>query len=106
MRLSLLLGAVALLAAAPVSAQQAGPDPASTYVHPGHAGEAVRVTTYAERPTERGRLARRYQGLYANRAVRTAPPVRRARAAAPTFDSPRASFIRRGGSYFQVVPAR
>lgn len=105
---TLLLGATALLLASSASAQDAPePDPQSSFVLSSHAGEALRVTTYDQRPTERGRLAARYRGLRANR---TAPAPRRlvtnATPAAPTFDTPRHSFVRRGGSYFQVVPAQ
>lgn len=103
----LLLGAAVLFVAAPASAQQAAPSPRATYVQPHHAGEAVRVTTYAERPAGRGRLAARYRGIRVNRTERAAPRlVTNATPAAPTFDSPRHSFVRRGGSFFQVVPAR
>ena len=83
------------------------PDPGSTYVHDAHAGEALRVTTYDQRPTERGRLAARYRGLRANRTVHTSTRlVTGLRPAERTFDTPRHSYVRRGGSYFQVVPTR
>ncbi|MEM6286041.1 MAG: hypothetical protein AAF845_02665 [Bacteroidota bacterium] len=105
---TLLLGAAAFFLAASASAQDApAPDPSSTYVHPAHAGEALRVTTYDQRPTERGRLAARYVGLRANRSAKAAPRlVTGLQPAERTFDTPRHTYVRRGGSYFQVVPAQ
>ena len=108
-----LLG-VGLLAAlaAPVSAQEApaeAPRPAlqSTYVVPSGPGEAVRVTVYARRPAQQGRLAWRYKGLRANRTVRMpSPRAAVAVPAAPVYRSPRAHYVRRYGSYFQVLPRR
>ena len=104
MRLALLLGAAALATAAPASAQQAGPAPTSTYVQPHHAGEALRVTTYAERPSGPGRLAARYRGLRANRSVHAPQGAHRTRVVSRTVETPRGTFIRQGGSFFQVVP--
>lgn len=97
----------AVLVAAPASAQEApAPSPESTYVAPTHSGEAVRITTYAERPTEPGRLARRYRGLRANRSHAASAPVGRATVVEPVTRTPQGAFIQRNGSYFQVVPAR
>lgn len=97
----------ALVAAAPASAQDApAPTPQSTFVAPVHSGEAVRVTTYAARPADRGRLARRYRGLRANRTALRVPAVAPATVVEPVTRTPRAAFIQRNGSFFQVVPAR
>ncbi len=107
MRLLSLAAVVTVLTiAAPASAQEApAPDPQSTYVAPAHSGEALRVTTYVQRPQATGRLAQRYKGLRANRSAPTASPqLVRPRPVARTYSSPRASFIRIGGSFFQVVP--
>ncbi|MDT0630857.1 hypothetical protein RQM47_12220 [Rubrivirga sp. S365] len=109
-----LAAAFAALVAAPATAQEtpagtpAGtPAEGSTYVVPSGPGEAVRVTTYARRPAERGRLARRYKGLRANRTAPVAtPPAARVVPAAPLYRSPRAAYVRRYGSYFQVVRRR
>lgn len=104
--------ALALVAALPAAAQDApaeSPRPSlrSTYVAPAGPGEAVRITVYARRPVGPGRLAQRYKGLRANRTVRTqSSRAARATPAAPLHRSPRATFIRQGGSYFQVVPNR
>lgn len=108
MRLAL-LGLVALaFAVAPAQAQQQNrPSLRSTYVVPSHQGEAIRVTTYARRPPQRGRLARRYRGLRANRSPQQqARIVSGGRVAERTYSTPQHSFVRRGGSYFQVVPRR
>ncbi len=97
----------ALAFATPASAQDApAPDPRSTYVAPTHPGEAVRVTTYERRPEPQGRLARRYKGVRANRSTAEAPPVVRALPVARTYSTTRAAFVRRGGSFFQVLPRR
>ena len=96
-----------LALAAPASAQDAPePDPKSTYVAPTHPGEAVRITTYDQRPTERGRLARRYKGIRVNRSAPSPAPLVRAEPVARTYSSPRATFVRRGGTFFQVLPRR
>ena len=101
----LLLGLAALAFAVPAQAQEARPAPAVTFVVPSMPGEAVRVTTYDRRPTERGRLARRYRGLRANRTARPAGPrLVRAEPAERTVSTPRHTFVRRGGSFYQVVP--
>ena len=91
------LGLLALAFAAPTQAQEAiRPSLRSTFVVPAHAGEAVRVTTYA----------RRYRGIRMNRAPRQAMRTVQARPAAPLFSTPSQSYVRKGGSYFRVVPAR
>ena len=100
------LGLLALAFAMPAQAQAAQPAPQSMFVVPSHPGEAVRVTTYAQRPSDRGRLARRYRGLRANRTARSGLSVVSARPAAPTVSSPRHTWVRRGGSFYQVVPER
>ena len=98
------LGLLALAFALPAQAQETvRPSPQSTFVVPAHKGEAVRITTYAERPSDRGRLARRYRGLRANRTVSAGLPAVPARAVAPTVSSPRYTWIRQGGSFYQVV---
>lgn len=105
MRLAL-LAAVGLFVVSPAHAQSAQPSLRSTYVVPSMPGEAVRITVYARRPPQQGRLARRYRGLRANlspqRGYRAVP----AQAAAPLVQSPRHQFVRRNGSYFPVVPRR
>ena len=102
------LGLAALaFAAVPAQAQEAiRPSLRSTFVVPSHSGEAVRITTYAQRPPQQGRLSRRYRGLRANRSPQATARVVRALPVAPTVSSPRHSFVRVGGSYYQVVPAR
>ncbi|WP_412062844.1 hypothetical protein [Rubrivirga sp. IMCC45206] len=101
------LGLLALAFAAPTQAQEAiRPSLRSTFVVPAHAGEAIRVTTYARRPPQRGRLARRYRGIRVNRSPRQAMHAVPARPAAPLFSTPSQSYVRKGGSYFRVVPAR
>lgn len=106
--LSLAAGLITLALAAPASAQDApAPHPQSTFVAPTHAGEAVRVTTYEQRPSEQGRLARRYKGIRANRSVPTeTAPIARIQPAARTYSTPRTSFIQRGGTFFQILPRR
>lgn len=111
MRFLLALGLLAALAV-PAAAQDApeatapAPHPESTFVIPSHSGEAVRVTTYAERPTGRGRLAARYRGLRVYREARPAARAARAVVVEPVLRTPRATFIERAGSRFQVLPAR
>ncbi|WP_412067341.1 hypothetical protein [Rubrivirga sp. IMCC43871] len=101
------LGLLALAFAAPTQAQEAiRPSLRSTFVVPAHAGEAVRVTTYARRPPQQGRLARRYRGIRANRTLRQPMRAVQARPAAPVFRTPSQSYVRVGGSYFLVVPTR
>ena len=100
------LGLLAALAAAPAVAQDAeatGPDPRSTFVVPALPGEAVRVTTYAERPAGRGRLAARYRGLRVHRTAPVAARPVRALVVEPVVRTPRAAFVERAGSHFQVV---
>ena len=106
------LAVAALLAVAAVPAQaqeapapQARPGLRSTYVVPSMPGEAVRVTIYARRPPEQGRLARRYRGLRANRTQQASVPrVVQTRPVERTFSTPQHSFVKRGGSFFQVLP--
>lgn len=106
MRLLPLL-ALALGLAATASAQTpAEPSPASTFVVPAHPGEAVRVTTYAQRPAEQGRLARRYRGIHVQRSTPGPAPVVRARPVARTYSTPRDAFVRQGGTFFRLVPRR
>jgi len=103
----LVFGLLALAVAAPSRAQRVvTPEPGSTYVVPSHRGEAVRITTYERRPVERGRLARRYLGLRANRTPRAAARPVSLRPTAPLIETPRGTFVRRGTSYFPVVRAR
>ena len=101
-----LLALAALFTVAPALAQRAAtPDPSSTYVVPSRPGEVVRVTTYAQRPTVGERLER-YRNVRAERSgVRPRRAVR-ARLAAPTVSTTRRAYVRRGGSYFPVVPQR
>jgi hypothetical protein len=108
MRFPLALGLLAALAA-PAAAQDApaaSPHPESTFVVPSHPGEAVRVTTYAARPTGPGRLAARYRGLRVNRTAPVALRPVRALVVEPVLRTPRAAFVERAGSRFQIVPAR
>ena len=69
-------------------------------------GEAVRVTTYARRPPQRGRLSRQYRGLRANRSPRQVQIATGGRVAERTYSTPQHTFVKRGGSFFQVVPRR
>ena len=96
----------ALAAAAPASAQSTPTADSSTVVVPSLPGEALRVTTADRQPPRQGRLARRYRGIRANRVASVGASVVSARPVAPTISTPRAAFIRRGGSYFQVVRSR
>ena len=99
------LGLVALAFAAAPQAQQNRPSLRSTYVVPSMPGEAVRVTTYARRPPQQGRLSRRYRGLRANRSPQQHARIASGgRVAERTYSTPRHTFVKRGGSYFQVVP--
>ena len=99
------LGLVALtFAAAPAQAQQNRPSLRSTFVVPSMPGEAVRVTTYARRPPQRGRLSRQYRGLRANRSPRHVRIATGGRVAERTYSTPQHTFVKRGGSYFQVIP--
>lgn len=101
------LGLLALAFAAPTQAQEAiRPGLRSTFVVPSHPGEVVRVTTYARRPPQQGRLARRYRGIRANRSPRQSMHVVQARPAAPILRTPSQGYVRQGGSYFRVVPTR
>lgn len=104
------LGLLALAFAVPSQAQESPetyrPSLRSTFVVPSHNGEAVRVTTYARRPPERGRLSRRYRGLRANRSPRRAHRAVPARVVARTVSTSRHAFVQRGGVFYQVVPAR
>lgn len=104
---TLSIAAVALVAlwVTPDAAAQATPSLRATHVVPGLPGEAIRVTTYARRPPQRGRLARRYRGIRVNRtAGRAMPPAITGQPVARTYHTTQASFVRRGGSYFQVLP--
>lgn len=106
MRLAL-FSLVALAFALPAQAQQARPSLNSTFVVPSMPGEAVRVTTYARRPPQEGRLSRRYRGIRSDRSPRPVPrAVSQTRVAERTYSTPQHSFVRRGGSFFQVLPAR
>lgn len=110
-RRALPLALLAALAVAPAAAQDAPsevprPSPQSTYVVPSGPGEAVRVTTYARRPAEPGRLARRYKGLRANRTAPAPRPVGRAVPVDRVRHAPRGAFVQRYGTFFQVVPSR
>lgn len=103
------LGLIALaFSAAPAQAQtqQNRPSLRSTFVVPSHQGEAVRITTYARRPPQRGRLARRYRGLRADRSPRHVQIATGGRIAERTYSTPQSTFVRRGGSYYQVIPRR
>ena len=105
--LDMRLVALALLAlafAVPSQAQQAiRPSLRSTFVVPHHNGEAIRVTTFAARPPDRGRLSRRYRGLRANRSIQTGRRGVSARPVSRTVSSPRYTWVQRGGSFYQVV---
>ena len=108
----LALSLLALVVAVPAQAQERvyqqriEPEQGSTFVVPAMPGEAVRITTYERRPVERGRLARRYLGLRANRTPRAAARPVSLRPTAPLIETPRGTFVRRGTSYFPVVRAR
>ena len=101
-------GALALLFALPAQAQEVNrPSLRSTFVVPSMPGEAVRVTTYARRPPQQGRLARRYRGLRANRSPRTEARLATVTGVRERITStPRHHFVQRGGTFFQVVPQR
>ena len=90
--------------------QQANrPSLRSTFVVPANRGEARRVTPYARRPVQRGRLARQYRGLRANRTYRSRDvgsatiPARGTRVLHRTTRTPRRAYVRRGGTHFQVT---
>ncbi len=106
MRIAFIGLVVLACAAAPAQAQEAPARPSlrSTFVVPSMPGEAVRVTIYARRPPQRGRLSRRYRGLRADRSAPAVPRVVRARPVERTFSTPQHAFVKRGGSFYQVLP--
>lgn len=112
MRLLLALGLAAL--ALPAAAQtRILPHPGSTAVSGGSSGEAMRVTTYGERPAPAGRLGRRYRGVAVNRSPRTAAHgaaspggYASGNVVMPALRTPEGNFVRRGGSTFRVVRGR
>ncbi|MEM0963011.1 MAG: hypothetical protein AAGK21_10820 [Bacteroidota bacterium] len=107
MRLLSLALVLAACAALPAQAQDViRPSLRSTFVVPSLPGEPVRVTIYARRPPDQGRLSRRYRGLRVQRAPQRSVRVLRARPAAQLYRSPHHAFVRRGGSFFPVVPSR
>lgn len=107
MRTLSLVGLLALAGLSlPAAAQTAAASPRSTFVVPSHPGETVRVTTYARRPVQRGRLARRYAGVRVNRSVQRQVTVVPAQPVNRVYTTPNAAFIKRHGSYFPVTRAR
>lgn len=100
--------ALAAIAAAPAARAQdaAVPHPQSVYVVPSNAGEAVRVTTYAARPAESGRLSRRYRGITVHRDGPVTRGGRVAGLALPTTQIGTQRFVRLNDSAFPVVPAQ
>jgi len=112
MRSLLALGLLAI--ALPTAAQtRIEPQPGATAASGGASGEAMRVTTYAERPAPAGRLSRRYRGVSVNRSPRTATYGASApggfvsgNVVMPALRTPDGAFVRRGGSSFRVVRGR
>lgn len=106
MRLALL--ALASLAFVSTGQAQETNRPAlrSTFVVPAQPGEAIRITEYARRPPQQGRLSRRYRGIRVNRTPRTLRGATRFRYVSPVYSTPRNSYVRRNGSYFRVSPRR
>lgn len=110
MHLLLLAGVAAL--ALPASAQTAiTPHAGSTVASGGQSGEAMRVTTYAARPVQQGRLSRRYRGVSVNRSPRTvanAAPgaVVSGNRAYPVTATPEGNYIRNPYGSFRVVRGR
>jgi hypothetical protein len=112
MRLLLALGLAAL--SLPAAAQtRILPHPGSTTASGGASGEAMRVTTYAERAAPAGRLSRRYRGIAVNRSPRTAAHGASApggfvsgNVVMPALRTPQGDFVRRGGSTFRVLRGR
>ena len=112
MRVLLALGLFAL--ALPATAQtRIEPAAGSTVVTGGASGEAMRVTTYAERPAPVGRLGRRDRGVAVNRSPRPAAHgaghvggFASGGIVMPSLRTPEGAFVRRGGSAFRVVRGR
>ena len=106
MRLSL-LGAALVALALPASAQTQTPDmratahPQSDYVVPHGPGEAVRVTTYARRPTMGERLDR-YRGVRVFRGPSVPRAVVAGTPTAPVVRTPDGAFVQQGGARFPV----
>lgn len=106
MRLAFLV--VVGLAVSPASQAQdvAEPSPRSTFVVPTQPGEPVRITEYARRPPQQGRLSRRYRGVRVNRTSQLAPVASRFYPVSPIYATPRNTYVRRVGSFFPVAPRR
>ena len=104
---SLLIALAGFLVASSAQAQdRIQPSLRSTFVVPAHPGEVIRVTEYARRPTQRGRLSRRYRGLRANRTPRVFQDAVRFQPVSPIYRTPHHSFVRRNGAFFPVAPRR
>lgn len=111
MRLLLAVGLAALsvTASAAASAQtRIEPSAGALTVSGGQSGETVRVTTYAGRPSQAGRLSRRYRGVSVNRSPQRAASASPGGFASgsvvmPSLRTPRGNFVRRGNTAFRVV---
>lgn len=109
MRTLLLLGLAAF--SLPALAQtRIVPAPDAMTASGGRAGEAMRVTTYANRPAQADRLSQRYRGISVNRSPKTAMHGATAptgfasgNVVMPSLRTPGGRFVRRGGSSFRVV---
>lgn len=106
--LALSLAAVSVTASAQTRIE---PSAGALTVSGGRSGETVRVTTYAGRPEQAGRLSRRYRGVSVNRSPqRAATPAQGGFVSGglvmPSISTPEGNYVRRGGSAFRVVRSR
>ncbi len=77
--------------------------PSALYVVPAGAGEAVRVTTYGQRPTVAQRLDR-WRGVRVYRAPQVPVMAAPALPAARVVRLPEGRVVRHGGATYPVVP--
>ncbi|MGB3542964.1 hypothetical protein [Rubrivirga sp.] len=104
---SALLAVVGLALSSAGQAQEVyQPSLRSTFVVPAQPGEAIRITQYARRPPQRGRLARRYRGIRVNRTPQAVHVATRFTPVSPIYSTPRNTYVRRNGSFFPVSPRR
>jgi hypothetical protein len=116
--LALVLASSAAYAQRPIQNRQVQPQtvqraadyhPATPIVVRSQAGEALRVTTYSQRPAERGRLADQYKNIYVNRQRQSVANRRTLSTATPRAivqRYPEGQFVRRNGMMYRVMPGR
>lgn len=106
---ALILAAAALFVLPAAAQTRLTPTPGAIAVSGGRAGEAMRVTTVADRPAQS--LSERYRGITVNRSPRVSARGGRSglvlgSVAMPTLRTPQADYVRRGNSAFRVVRGR